>query len=1343
MQKRIIIPVLLIFSLLFVRAQNENNSFINYSLKDGLSQNGVNCIIMDSRNYIWIGTNHGINRFNGRTFDQIKPKDDKYKNLHYQNIQDIQEDKKGFLWILSENKIYLFDYIKNEIKEFSGQFTSLKINVTGNIFATSTLGLEQFSEQIDGFICIEPRLKGCIIQESSANSIYLTDNKSIYSFDIRTKQPIRYNNPQGIQNLATVSLFLDWDMTLWILTNTKGCFQLKKGSSIISKWEDTNLDKIITGFGSYVTGDRNFIYFATAYNGIVIYNPLQKSIENIYNQNLYNLSISNNNARMIYLDKFGGMWVGTNSCGVDYLSKHNNRFKLINRVTGLNRGLGTSGAFEEFYDNLYVGTEGGLTKVSKRNYVASAVEIKNTPKNTFDKTGVKYIKKVDESHLWLAPFMRGLHLFNVNTNRIEKSINNNMLYDVKKILIDKNKRTWIASLNGLGYIDWDDDEIIIDKNLQTQLKGEVLACIDMISDKQGQLIIASRNKGIIFYDTQKQKLIQWDSQNTPWLPENYIIALMIDSDNQLWIATNSSGVICYNMVSGHSKTYNQSNGLPSNYIYALAEDKEHNIWCTSSGGITRINSDKKLQNYTKKNGYPIEEPYFGSLFYSSYGDLWIGGNNGFAVFRPTSLKTNIVKPNLEFCHITFPNFPEEEAAINEKTRDISLKEYSVTLKHNCFPVVIDFNAINYTYPEMNKYAYRITGVFDEWKDIGNNGNISIPTLQSGSYTFQVKASNNDNIWNEEGIILNIEVLPPFWLSWWAYLIYISIIIFIIYNFIRYYKIKTDFENDIKIKLIEKKNSEQAFEDKLKLYTNFSHELRTPLTLITGPVNELIEDTANNKRQVHLLELVRKNTNRLLFLVNQLMDYRKIDVGNFNLYKRNSDLNDLINNVISAFNQLAESKNIKIDFTKYDDNLIFAYDESLIESLLYNLLSNAFKFTGDNGRIEVFVDLIGYNDVESEYRQELPSSLNNEFVRILVSDSGIGIAPENIVNIFTRFYQVETGEHRNAPIGTGIGLHLCQNIVKLHQGIIFASSEIGKGATFTVLLPYDKSMINQFELTKRLDETENNLHPAIIGEVDSQVIVEGAFTILVVEDNKDIRSYICEHLEKNYTVLVADNGSQALEIIDKNDISLIISDVMMPVMDGIELCSAIKNNIETSHIPVILLTARTAEEHIIEGYQIQADDYILKPFNVNVLCARADNLIRKQLLLSEANGRTLEIREIDPLLMTLDDKFLQKTYKYIEDNISEPNLDLDRLSKEIGVSKGHLNRKIKALTTLTPARLILKQRFKRAEKLIDKGEKSITELAYGCGFSDVFYFSRCFKQEYKQSPSDYIKSKKKG
>lgn len=1342
MRKGFILLITIICALHSMIAQTERHDFVNYSIKDGLSQNRVNCVMMDSRHYIWIGTNQGINRFNGRSFEQIHPNDPKYKDFQFQSAQQIFEDKNGFLWIRSENKIYRFDYLKNEIHEYSGIFFSLKIDIKGNVFNTSALGLEQYNAAEDRFICLDTRLKCFQLYESDENILYLADKKSIYSFDIYTKILTKHDDLLGIKDLSFTSLFLDWEKTLWILTNKNGCYQLKKGASKLTKWEDPNLDKIITGLGNTVTGNRNLIYFTTSFNGIVIYNPKSKSLENIYNQPYSTNSIIHNNTSTIYFDNFGGMWVGTSNCGVDYLSRFNNGFTLFKMVAGLKRGLGTTISFEEFDDNIYVGTEGGLIKVSKVNNVSSAVIIQNAPKNTFEKTGVKYFKKIDETHLWLAPFLRGLHLFNIKTNRIEKSIENNILYKVNSMIIDKSNRTWIAAGNGLGYIDFQKNKVMLDTIIPTVFKRELVACLDMIIDKQGRLIIATNKQGILFYNTKTQKLAQCITKNSPWLPENNIVNLMIDSSNQLWVSTSNSGLVCYDMKSGQSRIYNKANGMISNSIYALAEDREHNVWCTSSNGITRINSDKIIQSYTKRNGYPIEEAEFGSLFYSKSGELWIGGNNGFAVFSPTLLKKNNIKPDIEFCNIAINNLPKEEQIINKKIKDVSLKEYSITLNYNSFPVVIDFNAINYTYPGMNKYAYKLTGVYDDWKDIGNNGSITLPILQSGSYTFHVKAANNDNVWNDEGIKLHIKVLPPFWLSWWAYLIYITIVTIVVYNFLRYYKIKTDLENEVKIRLIEKKNSEQAYEDKLRLYTNFSHELRTPLTLITSPVNELIAESGNNKRQIHLLELVRKNTNRILFLVNQLLDYRKVGTGNFTLYKQNSDLITLINNVISAFSQLAEEKKISINFPQSNDTLEFAYDESLIKSLFYNLLSNAFKFSYENGNIVINLDKIDSNDIASNNSQELNVESHDVFVKITVSDNGIGITPEHLNNIFTRFYQVETGEHRNAHTGTGIGLHFCNDIVKLHQGAIFASSDTDKGTTFTVLLPFNTSFENKFPLKKNENEVFNITFPTENIVDDSQSTVEGEFTVLVVEDNIDIRSYICEHLEENYTVLVADNGRQALKIININDVSLIISDVMMPIMDGIEFCNAVKNNIETSHIPLILLTARTAEEHIIEGYRSQADDYISKPFNVNVLCARVDNLIRRQLLLSKNNGRTLELPDIDPSLMTLDDKFLKKVYSYIEENISDSKLNLYYLSKEIGVSKVHLNRKIKALTTLTPARLILKQRFKRSEQLMVKGEKSITELAYACGFTDAIYFSRCFKQEYNLSPTDYIKSIKK-
>lgn len=1327
-------------------AELSNSNFVHLSSKDGLSQNSIYSIYMDRKNYIWIGSGMGLNRFNGSQFEIISPSGgNELENFKYSFISKIAEDNDGNIWILSSRKLYRYNYETNEAQCYINNNSSLLISSNGEIYTGTPDGLYKYIKSEDTFVKIETGNNWHSLTSEQKGVLYLIDNKWLYIYHTITKKIERYRFP--IENVSInihsnfhSSSYFDPNNTLWIITQADGCYVLKEGDKQITKWDDPKLQELLSGYCSSIAGDGTSIFFSTGYYGLIAYDPIHKKILNIKNKPNSNINISQNNLSVLSVDRFGDLWIGTKTSGINYLSNYHSDFKFFNHAKGLESGMGNIGSFADFDQAIYVGSEGSLLRIIKKSFEVDVAPIQNAPLNTFEKTGVKFIKKQDSERLWLAPYMRGLHLYNIKSGRIEKSFTQNIVGEIKDLFTDKNGKTWIAGVLGLGYINPQDKEIRKVTAIDNYLKTQSLRFSSMVQHSNGNLYISSMGHGIIIYNPTNDTVIQLTPQNSSWMPDLNISAILFDIEKKLWIGTFRKGVFCFDTVTDkviHS--FNQDNGLPSNSIRALTEANDGSIWVTTPNSITQIDANRKLKIYNNKNGFPIEETNFNSLYFTSNGKLWIGGNNGFTLFSPSILIKNIVAPKINLTSLTIQNSPQEEEKINKQIRNITQKEFTITIKYNSFPLLINFNALNYIYPAMNQYVYQLKGVSDDWNNIGNNRSITIPTLQSGKYAFHIKVANNDGVWDEEGIKLYIKVLPPFWFSWWAYIIYLIILAELIFAYLRYYKTKTTLVHEAQIQLINHQNTERAYNERLELYTNFSHELRTPLTLIIGPVKDLIENQENKQHQF-LLTHILKNANRMLFLVNQLMDYRRLEKGKLQVNKQNLDLVLLCKNAHTSFSQLAKNKQIDFILDPHASPIVFAFDESLMESLLSNLISNAFKYTPNKGKIAIRTEKSLLNNLEYSWQNELSNfPLREEYIQIVISDTGTGIAAEHLEHIFTPFFKIQTAESKKIQQGTGIGLSFCNQIVNLHEGIIIVKSKQEEGSTFRVILPYEQLNV-EFQLLDeqqtdedvKINESLTKLGTPIKFDQD-----EG-FTILVVEDNPEINEYICSHLRGKYTVLSAENGQQALQIIQKEEITLIISDIMMPIMDGNEFCVHLKSELSTSHIPIILLTARTAEEHIIEGYQNLADDYITKPFSMNILFARIDNLIRRYLSqrIILASSTSLPIENSG--WQTLDLKFMKKVYEYIDQNIADSNLNLEDLCDLMYISKVHLNRKIKALTALTPGKFIVAQRFKRAILLMKEGETSITEIAYSCGFSDPTYFSRCFKSEYNISPSEYLK-----
>ncbi len=771
----------------------------------------------------------------------------------------------------------------------------------------------------------------------------------------------------------------------------------------------------------------------------------------------------------------------------------------------------------------------------------------------------------------------------------------------------------------------------------------------------------------------------------------------------------------------------------------ILEDNHHNLWISTKNGLSRFNpkeiDDKGValpsafKNYYSNDGFQDNEYNAYSYFKNGRGEMFFGGINGFNAFYPDSLKENSTIPAVVITDFKVFN---EDYKLDSSITEIN----KIALHHNENFVSFEFAVLDYFAPEKNKYAYKLEGLEEDWNYVNNKNFANYTNLTPGEYCFRVKGSNNDGVWNEKGVSVSIIITPPWWATWWAYLIYGLCAFSLLYGFRRYERNRLNWKNQFK--LDEVKLMERAETDRMKsrFFANISHEFRTPLTLILGPSESIITKTTdeNTKKQAGS---IKKNAKRLLGLINQLLDLSKLEAGELKLKASFGNIVSFIKGITMSFESIAERKDITLKVNTTNDKIEIYFDKDKMTKILTNLLSNAFKFTTAGEEITVAINETEKNSVE-----------------IIVRDTGIGISKEEIPKLFDRFYQVDSSQTREQE-GTGIGLALTKELVELHKGTINVESKQGDlsagqaGWTeFTIELPLGREHLSSDEIVELVEPVEEE---TIVNEEEylsptsgiqtemSNEIVNDKTIILVVEDNAEVRKYIKDSLGEEHQVEEAVNGEQGVEKAEKIIPDLIISDIMMPKMDGNELTRLLKNDEKTSHIPIILLTAKSEQESKIEGLETGADAYLTKPFNAKELQVRIKNLIniRKKLQEKFRIGYFLP-KQDEKKLSTLDEQFMYKVVEVIEQHISEEEFSIIEFAREVGMSRSQIHRKLRALTGKSPSRYIRMVRLTRGRKLIEERAGNISEIAYLVGFSSPIYFAKCFKDEYGFPPSELVK-----
>ena len=1320
----------------------QSYQFKHLEVSDGLSNNSVNTICKDRDGFMWFGTTTGLNRYDGYTFKIYQHAENDPGSLPDNYITDIVEMPDGRFWVNTGRGYVLFD------KEQDCFIT----DVTGFMKNLESGGVpEQVFVDREGNTCLSVAGEGCYRYKEGGKRLF-------FSY-------VEHSLPEhGVTQIAECS------DGLLLIYNT-GLLVCLDRATLAIKWKSDEIKKYIPAgktieFSLFV--DRDNCIWAYSLMGIWAYDCGTKS----WRTDLTAIWSSRPDViiHAVAQDIEGRIWVGKDYDGIDVLEKETGKVTSLVAHDDNGRSLPHNTIYDLYADRdgiMWVGTY----KKGVSYYSESIFKF-----NMYEWGDITCIEQADENRLWLGTNDHGILLWNRSTGKAEpfwRDAEGQLPNPVVSMLKSKDGKLWVGTFNG-GLYCMDGSRVRSYK----EGVGNTLASNNvwaLVEDDKGRIWIASLGGGLQCLEPVSGTFETYTSSNSALL-ENNVTSLCWVDNNTLFFGTANQGVGMMDMrtreikkiqgQSGNVKlsndavnhVYKDSRGLvwiatreglnvydtrrhvfldlssvaeaKGNFIAAITEDQERNMWVSTSRKVIRVTvaSDGKGSYLFDSRAYNSEDGLQNCDFNQRSiktlhnGIIAIGGLYGVNVFAPDHIRYNKMLPNVMFTGLSL--FDEAvkvgqsyggRVLIEKELNDVENVEFDY--KQNIFSV--SFASDNYNLPEKTQYMYKLEGFNNDWLTLPLGGhNVTFTNLAPGKYVLRVKAINSDGYVGIKEATLGIVVNPPFWMSWWAYLLYAVGLVIVLF-LARYRMLKREREK-FHLQQIENEvaKNEEINNMKFRFFTNVSHELRTPLTLIISPLEGMLKETTDELQSTRL-QLMYRNAQRLLHLVNQLLDFRKGEMSTHQLSLSEGDIISYVHSVCNSFLLMADKKHIQFSFFSGIDTFSMAFDADKVGKIVMNLLSNAFKFTPEGGRVTVMIEHVaGTPDI----------------LEIKIADTGIGISDVDKEHIFERFYQAG---HKGVEetTGNGIGLSLVRDFVTLHEGEVKVFDNIGMGSVFVIQFPV-KHVETQVQLPEETgmpagDEEDKEMKEEAREEMERKNFP----LLLIVDDNEDFRIFMRYSLELQYRVKLAVNGKEAWEMMQEELPDLVISDVMMPQMDGNELCRLIKQDKRTAHIPVILLTARQNTEAKLEGLQTGADDYVTKPFNMTILVLR----IRKLIELSRYHRVTQGM--IDPapseiVITSLDEKLIEKAIKYVEDNMSRTELSVEELSRELGMSRVHLYKKLLQITGKTPIEFIRVIRLKRAAQLLRESQLHVSEVAFEVGFNNPKYFSRYFKDEFGVLPSVY-------
>lgn len=1370
---QLLLIILLKLMLFQLSAQQAANQFRRIDNENGLSNNQINTIFSDRKGVLWIATVSGLNRFDGYTFRIFKNKPDDPTSLPENSIQRIYEDNLGYLWLFTTHAFYVFNPLTEEIiaeHPFFSKFNipkysinALRLDNSGNLWiANSQTGLYYLNTKTGELRHFN---KDSGLSSNQVQDVAFCSNGLAYVvhasgvvdvLDGETLTIIQQLNYFGATTINPYpSLFIDSNDDLWFysMSSVDGVIYVERKTGTVLFFNSRTHPALSSNLVSGLLEDNaGNIWVATDHGGINVIDKNKSIVRYITNVPGDATSLSANTVTCIHKSPDNIIWVGTYKNGVNYFHEQLYQFKLFSsqpHQTGLYFSNDVNCFAEDKNGNLWIGTNGsGLVYFNRQNNTFKTYRHSPINSNSISNDIIVHLCVDHKNRLWIGTYQGGLNCF--DGSRFKHYRNNpqnaSSLSDdrIWQIFQDRNKRIWIGTLGGgLELYDENSDAFIHHRagDYNSVNSNFILA---LNEDRQGNLLIGTSD-GLNILDAQTGRFrhYTYNEDNPLGLSHPIILSVLEDRSGRLWVGTRN-GLNLLNRADNTFTVYREEHGLPDNNIISMLEDDSGNFWIATLNGLSNLKTDAQgkifFRNFDVLDGLQGREFNEHSALLTSKGEMIFGGAYGFNIFKPSEI---IEHHHLFNVVLTDFKLFNQSVKIGEKKNghiilNKAIHEASeISLRHNQNVFSIEFSALNYFQPERTRFSYMLEGFNNQWIETDARNRVATYTnLNPGTYIFRVKATASDGSWGDEETTLQVKVIPPFYATPLAYVIYflffVSLVLLLVFTIRRRAKMHYLREQE----KLEYQRMRDLDDMKIRFFTNVSHEFRTPLTLIITPLDKLLKQITDIEIREQLV-MIQRNGRRLLNLVNQLLDIRKLEVDRLSLNLNYGNVARFLEECFNSFSDLMESKQIS---SRYESNIseyLVNFDQDKLEKILFNLLSNAIKFTHEKGNIYCRVNRFQYGD------EGFVDTFNgHEYLEIQIEDDGIGIAPEKQTHIFDRFYQVE----QDASIinqGSGIGLSLSQEFVKMHNGTIQVESEVGKGTRFIVRLPLTVQAVSK-EILPHISSYANE--PAKEEEKDAVAVKDGIEkgtkpAMLIVEDNDDLRHYLKDNLQQQYTIFEAANGRDGWHLTLAELPKLVISDVLMPVVNGIDLCRRIKNDARTSHIPVILLTARTADEQKIEGLEAGADDYITKPFSYEILELKIKRLIEMRESFQSSFNKKFEIKPGEIGITSLDEKFLKKALKIVEKNIGNTEFSVEKLGRELGVSRGHLYNKLMALTGTTPIGFIRVMRLKRAAQLLAKSQLSVSEIAFQVGFNDPKYFTKYFKDEFGVVPSEFAKNPK--
>jgi signal transduction histidine kinase/ligand-binding sensor domain-containing protein/DNA-binding response OmpR family regulator len=1390
--------IFLILFPLLLYAQQSGIKFECLSLQDGLSQSTIRCIFQDTRGFIWIGTQDGLNRYDGYQFKIYKHDPHDSTSVSSSIIYSICEDQQCNLWIGTDggglNKFDIetetFIHYKNDPQNphslSFNRISSVCIDHLGILWiGTFGGGVNEMQLPFDGdslpkfthFSCQPEDSIGLVhynvlaVYEDRNGVVWVgTDSSGLCKFDRKTEAFTNYRLSK--YNIAISSIFDGKSGVLWIGTYGGGFYKFDPCTETLKHYENDpqNPNSLSHNQVYSIIEDRDgMVWIGTRYGGLNKFHPQKEKFTHYQNNPANPNSLSHNYINEIYEDRSGVIWIGTFGGGVNKFYPQQNKFRHYKKEPGAQNTLSHNfvvSIYEDTHSNLWIGTYGGgLNKLVRNEDSQIYTSYKNDPVNPNSLCGnvVRAIYEDKSGGLWIGAWQSGLDYFTplLDRNKNGQIIhykhipgNQNSLINNAVMCVHerKNGEIWVGTENG-GLHQFNPQaksfkRYFNDPNNPKSLSDNSVYCI---LEDQSEVLWLGTCGGLNKFDRENEEFKYYNHEpgNPSSLSHDHVRSIhQGQQSNILWIGT-SNGLNKFDPSKEIFIRYGENDGLPDGLIHGILEDNDRNLWLSTHKGLSRFDpKTETFRNYDASDGLQRNEFNGGAYFKSPRtGEMFFGGVNGFNSFFPENIKDNPYIPQMAITDFQLSNKSIPTCTLPLTKSITETKE--IILSHEDHVFSFEFTALHFACPHKNQYAYKMDGLDKDWNYIGTRRFTTFTNLSPGEYVFRVKGSNCDGIWNEEGRSIKIIVTPPWWKTWWAYLIYFILFSGITFSIIRFSINRSLLKGELALKQEHAEKLEDLDRMKSRFFANISHEFRTPLTLILGPLEKLLSETID-KRLVKQYRVMLRSGRRLLRLINQLLDHSKMESGSMSLKASPENIVKLIRSTVLFFSSMAERRKIELKFSASQDSIEAYVDRDKLEKIMSNLLSNAFKFTPEGGKIYVTVSMANDESISQPYPIKWSKNWNKDFVEIVVADTGTGIPPDRIDKIFDRFFQVEDASTRTHE-GTGIGLALTKELVEIHHGEICVESQISdepdaQGTTFFIRLPLGKAHLKDQEIVEishisSVDEkTSFELEKPEFEEI-SQITPEihlkkGAEIILIVEDNQDVRDYIREFLETSYQIIDAKDGLEGFEIATEKIPDLIVSDVMMPRMDGFEFCSKIKTDERTSHIPVILLTARASGDSKVEGLETGADDYLTKPFDVRELQVRIKNLIEGRRKLRERFSHEITLQPKDVAITSMDQQFLQRAMDIVEKHIADAEFTTDTLAWEVGLSRMQLNRKLQALTDQPSCGFIRMLRLKRAAQLLQQSAGTVTEIAYDVGFNSLSHFAKAFREQFGQSPSEY-------